>query len=78
MASVCAFCRHANPADAKFCNECGNTLRLRPCERCDAVNDVDAAQCHFCGTPLSEEDTAKRRDETAKPSPAARAHGSDR
>jgi ribosomal protein L40E len=52
MTPLCAFCLHTNPSDAKFCNECGNTLRLRPCSRCDAVNDVDARQCHFCGATL--------------------------
>src|SRR4029079_4257460 len=52
MAALCAFCLHANPSDAKFCNECGNTLRLRPCARADAVNDVDAPQCHFCSATL--------------------------
>ena len=53
MAALCAFCLHANPSDAKFCNECGNTLRLRPCARCDAVNDVDARQCHSCNCVLA-------------------------
>jgi hypothetical protein len=45
----CSFCQHFNPIDAKYCNECGSTLRLRPCEQCDAVNDLDAANCYQCG-----------------------------
>ncbi len=49
----CLFCQHANPAGAKFCNECGSGLRLQPCERCDAINDRDAPQCHHCGIALA-------------------------
>ena len=51
--SRCLFCQHANPASAKFCNECGSGLRLQPCERCDAINDRDAAHCHHCGVALA-------------------------
>ena len=49
----CLFCQHANPASAKFCNECGSGLHLQPCERCDAINDRDAPQCHHCGVALA-------------------------
>jgi ribosomal protein L40E len=48
----CSFCAHVNPPAAKFCNDCGSALRLRPCARCEAINDVDAARCHQCGQPL--------------------------
>lgn len=55
MASLtCSFCNHANPVGAKFCNECGSPLGLRPCAHCDAINDVDAKYCHHCGTLLNE------------------------
>jgi hypothetical protein len=50
----CSFCQRPNPADAKYCNECGNTLALKPCAHCDAVNDLHAAQCRVCGEPLAE------------------------
>ena len=54
MASVnCSFCDHVNPVDAKFCNECGAGLGLRPCAQCEAINDVSAAYCHQCGAPLA-------------------------
>lgn len=43
------FCEHANPAVAKFCNECGSPLHLKPCIRCSAINDASAAHCHACG-----------------------------
>lgn len=55
MASLtCSFCNHANPAGARFCNECGSGLGLRPCARCDAINDVGATYCHHCGAMLNE------------------------
>src|SRR5262245_11457577 len=49
--SQCAFCRHDNPAKAKFCNECGSPLNMALCA-CGAVNEVTDAQCHKCGAPL--------------------------
>jgi hypothetical protein len=59
MPSVnCSFCDHANPADAKFCNECGAGLGLRPCAQCDAINDVAATFCHQCGALLGAAATA--------------------
>lgn len=58
MSSICcSFCQHPNPADARYCNECGNTLALRPCVNCDAVNDLRAAQCRVCGEYLEEPST---------------------
>jgi hypothetical protein len=46
----CPFCDHTNPADAKFCNECGSPLHLKPCKQCDAINDRSAKKCYNCGT----------------------------
>jgi len=48
----CPFCTHSNPSGARFCNECGSPLHLRPCEHCEAVNDVLSRECHRCGAPL--------------------------
>src|SRR5690348_17034068 len=45
----CCYCSHANPIDAKFCNQCGGPLHLRPCARCDAFNELDASKCYACG-----------------------------
>ena len=62
FASQCPFCGHDNPAEAKFCNNCAEPLRLKPCERCEAINDAPATHCHQCGaefpTPLSPTDAA--------------------
>jgi len=54
----CSFCDHANPSDAKFCNECGADLGLRPCAQCEAINDVKATSCHHCGALLAGTATA--------------------
>lgn len=48
----CAFCNHANPAGAKFCNACGSPLNLKPCAGCDAVNEEAAIACYKCGADL--------------------------
>src|SRR5207344_2746490 len=45
---VCPFCDHHNPAAAKFCNDCGSPLHLKPCSRCGAVNHQAATNCYKC------------------------------
>jgi hypothetical protein len=54
----CPFCAHTNPADAKFCNECGAPLHLRPCNQCEAVNSQVDKNCYKCGVALSMPCTA--------------------
>ncbi len=49
----CLFCDHTNPADAKYCNECGSPLHLQLCKQCDAINDAAAKICHKCGTAIA-------------------------
>ena len=51
----CPFCSHSNPPGARFCNECGSPLHLRPCDHCEAVNDVLSSACYRCGAPLRVE-----------------------
>jgi hypothetical protein len=46
----CPFCYHANPAGARFCNDCGSPLHLKPCKQCEAINDQAARNCYKCGT----------------------------
>jgi len=46
----CPFCNHANPAGAKYCNDCGSPLHLKPCDQCEAINDLVASDCYSCGT----------------------------
>ena len=54
----CSFCQHPNPADANYCNGCGNALTLQPCVHCDAINDLHAVQCHVCREPLGESNSS--------------------
>ena len=46
---VCPFCDRHNPAGAKFCNDCGSPLHLKPCNRCGAVNHQAETNCYKCG-----------------------------
>src|SRR5215831_6911186 len=46
---VCPFCEHHNQAGAKFCNDCGSPLHLKPCNQCDAIIDQAATNCYKCG-----------------------------
>jgi hypothetical protein len=54
----CPFCEHDNPADAKFCSECGGALHLAPCPKCGAVNQVAASVCYQCRSQLRGHGTA--------------------
>ena len=47
---MCPFCDRRNPAGAKFCNDCGSPLGLKPCNQCHAVNHQAAKNCYKCGT----------------------------
>ncbi len=50
--STCRFCEHSNPAESKFCSECGGSLSLLPCPRCGAISDIAAGTCYQCGSQL--------------------------
>lgn len=49
----CLFCKHLNPFDAIFCNECGKQLNLQPCKRCGAIDDRAAEKCFHCGASFT-------------------------
>jgi ribosomal protein L40E len=49
----CSFCKHGNPADAKFCNACGSSLALQLCQACGAIDNISATACHKCGQPFA-------------------------
>jgi len=53
----CPFCESGNPADAKYCTECGVALRLAACPHCGAVSPVTASVCYQCRGPLSARTT---------------------
>jgi class 3 adenylate cyclase len=49
----CPKCQFENPADAKFCNECGNKLEL-VCPQCTKVNPAGSKFCNECGQSLAQ------------------------
>lgn len=49
----CLFCKHLNPADGIFCDDCGGQLNLQPCDRCGAVDSRAASNCYKCGAEFS-------------------------
>jgi len=59
----CPVCDHANPAGAKFCNDCGSRVDLEGCPKCDAINDRESAFCYKCGAPIGAPTSAKRETE---------------
>ena len=47
----CPRCRHDNPVDSAFCDECGVALEMT-CRACGELNRVAAKFCRKCGQPL--------------------------
>ncbi len=52
--TLCQYCEHANPVDAKFCTGCGAPLHLIPCPTCGAVNQKTSKSCYQCHGELRE------------------------
>src|SRR3989475_9039532 len=48
---ACPQCGHPNPADAKFCSDCGAALELR-CPRCGRGSARESRFCTECGEAL--------------------------
>ncbi|MEP6609346.1 MAG: zinc ribbon domain-containing protein [Burkholderiaceae bacterium] len=44
----CRFCGMRNAASATFCNDCGSSLHLKPCQTCGAVNGSTEKNCARC------------------------------
>jgi Double zinc ribbon len=65
----CSFCEHANPLAAKFCNECGSPLNLKPCPQCDAVNGATSKACYMCGAFFPIRGSEPEAPETARSIP---------
>jgi ribosomal protein L40E len=49
---LCHRCDAANPADAKFCNQCGAALEHPTCLACGAGLSPTARFCNQCGNPV--------------------------
>lgn len=68
---ICARCNADNPANAKFCTQCGSELKRR-CAKCLTELAANAKFCHECGTPAGGSVIASTADApAAAPSPAA-------
>ena len=49
----CPNCNALNPADARFCSNCGKRLDdKKTCPNCQAENAADAKFCSDCGNKL--------------------------
>ena len=50
----CPYCEHSNPVEAKFCNDCGSPLHLKPCPACATLADSRAEACASCGAAFPD------------------------
>jgi class 3 adenylate cyclase/tetratricopeptide (TPR) repeat protein len=55
----CPRCRHENPAEVKFCGECGAQLESL-CPACRVSNPPANKFCHECGEPLTGDRLASK------------------
>jgi len=72
--ATCSFCRHVNPFESTYCNNCGGMLGLKPCTGCDAVNAADAHRCHECGRAFTVSGLALEAPASANAIAAAHAY----
>jgi class 3 adenylate cyclase/tetratricopeptide (TPR) repeat protein len=57
---ACPNCSHINPADQRFCSNCGKPLTVT-CPNCGTANARLAKFCGNCGTALSTEQPSPQR-----------------
>ena len=50
----CHSCQHENPAEARFCMQCGNKL-VHVCPACQYLSPREAKFCMACGASLVQE-----------------------
>jgi class 3 adenylate cyclase len=63
----CPKCRHQNPQDAIFCNECGHKLEIE-CPECGKENPPGSKFCNQCGNDISIPCAAKEIPDIPQPS----------
>ena len=68
---TCPSCGHENPAEHKFCGECGTPL-ARVCPSCGTSNAPTLKFCGECGTPLAVQAPKEEQTGVAKPAVAER------
>ena len=69
--TLCQYCEHANPEDAKFCAGCGAPLHLIPCPHCGSVNQKTSKTCYQCHGELRESTEILLANTPASPSEVA-------
>lgn len=47
--AVCVNCNHANTQQAKFCQECGQSMLPSKCVQCQGIMPVNSKFCPHCG-----------------------------
>ena len=60
MTLACSACGTENPAENRFCSNCGRELAAR-CRRCGAAVAAGARFCANCGEPVSEQASPEER-----------------
>ena len=68
----CPKCKHPNPAQAKFCMECGTKLE-NVCPKCEKELPLEAKFCMECGTKIGEKFAPEAESQKAD-SPIEPAH----
>src|SRR5216683_3211805 len=64
----CSKCGSDNPADKKFCGDCGTPL-ANPCPKCGAENPPGKGFCGDCGTALSARRAGTHSPASARSTP---------
>jgi len=62
----CPHCYFDNPADARFCQNCGRSLEQN-CPACGTANALSANFCKQCGTRLAAAPPARREPAVSEP-----------
>ena len=52
--TVCPYCNHINPKEAKYCNHCGKELSME-CPFCHKKNPIGSTYCSNCGEKLEQD-----------------------
>jgi protein phosphatase len=55
---TCSYCQLANPQHHNFCQDCGRSLDLSPCDSCDGDVEPDPQDCLPCQSILPAQDFA--------------------
>lgn len=64
----CTNCHHDNADNARFCNQCGSSLKPG-CAQCGAENPADSKFCNQCGNSLATASTSEAPSRKTQASP---------